>query len=225
MLKKTILESFLIYGLLGILSLYFINHLFVLKTIPNFLLEYSNYLWSFASGGEEDGILLRILKILLISIIPLLLLAAPVLTLVGVYSNHKKKKPENSEIEDSTTLNHLLPRNSKERFWVTVLSINAGFSEELFFRLLLPILIYTLTGSALFSILLSSIWFGLAHYYQGLPGIISTTIAGLMLFYIYLLTQSIWTTIIVHILMDISGLIIAPLFQKLLEQKEKRRLS
>jgi len=220
MIKKMTFESFLIYGLLGILSLILIDQLTSLISMPDFLIEYSHYLRSFGSIQNEGSILMKILKVVLVFLIPVILFVTLILTLVMVYVNHKKGESEDQNNE-TADLNHLLPRNGQERFWISILSINAGFSEELFFRLLLPSLIYNITGSALISISFSSLWFGFAHYYQGLNGIISTTIAGFMLFYIYLLTQSLWITILVHIILDINGLVVAPLFKNLLEQKEK----
>lgn len=224
MFKKMVLESFLIYGCLGLITLIVLNQFSALTNFPEFLLEYSNYLKSFALNSKEEITIIKVLKVALIYLIPFILLATTLLNLILTYVYHKKNIQENSDVS-SNEINHLLPQNSKERFWISLMSINAGFSEEIFFRLLLPVLFYNLFESPIISILLPSIWFGLVHSYQGLNGIITTFIAGLMLFYIYLLTQNIWITILVHIILDLNGLVITPLFKNFLEQKTNSELA
>ncbi len=63
---------------------------------------------------------------------------------------------------------------------------NAGVTEELYFRLLAPVLIFAVTGSAFWAILASTLWFGLAHYYQGWIGIAATTCIGALFAAVYL---------------------------------------
>jgi uncharacterized protein len=223
MYKKMVLESFLIYGCISVLGLVLLNQFSALINFPNFLLEYSNYIRSFKLNSAEGITAIRVLKVIMVYLIPFLLLATSFLNLILVYVQHKKSNQE-SPVVGSHEINHLLPKNSKERYWISVISINAGLSEELFFRLFLPILVYIIFESPMISILLPSIWFGLVHSYQGRNGIIFTFIAGLMLFYIYLLTQNIWITILVHIFLDLNGLVITPLFKNLLEKKSKSEL-
>ncbi|TRO64515.1 CPBP family intramembrane glutamic endopeptidase [Christiangramia sabulilitoris] len=224
MFKKMLLESFLIYGCLGLLALYILGRFSALTQFPDFLMEYSTYLRSFRIHNIEEITLIKILKLALVYLIPFLLLATTLLNLIMVYVQHKKTDEKSTEVSPDA-INHLMPRNAAERSWVTLISINAGFSEEIFFRLLLPILFFNIFGSSLISVLLASLWFGLVHAYQGISGIISTLIAGLMLFYIFILTQNIWITILVHIILDLNGLVITPLFNNFLEQKSASKIA
>ena len=66
-----------------------------------------------------------------------------------------------------------------------------------------------------FTIVLSSILFGFAHIYQGWKGAVGTAVAGVVLAYLYVVTGSLILPIIVHILLDIRIVFIAPALLKL----------
>ena len=107
----------------------------------------------------------------------------------------------------------LLPRNAAERRWAAALALNAGVSEELFFRLLLPVLFYSVFGHALLALAASVLIFGLAHVYQGWAGVLVTTLLGAALMGLYLATGSIWVVMSVHALIDLNGLLLQPWLQ------------
>jgi len=104
----------------------------------------------------------------------------------------------------------LVPRNRREVPGALLLSINAGFSEELFFRLLLPLLIALATGSAIAGFLVSAVLFGIAHHYQGWVGVLATGVFGLVFTLIYLVTGSIWLAVALHAAVDILSLVVRP---------------
>lgn len=104
----------------------------------------------------------------------------------------------------------LLSRNAAERRWATVLAINAGFSEELFFRLFLPLLIVEATGNAVLAFIVAAILFGIAHLYQGWVGMVATAGVGAVMTAIYLATGTIWAPVLVHATIDFSGLVFRP---------------
>lgn len=104
----------------------------------------------------------------------------------------------------------LLSRNADERRWATVLSINAGFSEELFFRLFLPLLFVEATGNAMVGFILAAIIFGLVHLYQGWVGVLATIGIGAVMTAVYLATGTIWAAVVVHAVIDFSGLVFRP---------------
>lgn len=104
----------------------------------------------------------------------------------------------------------LLPRNRAEMIAALPLCINASISEELFFRIALPLLITHVTGSATIGLAGAVLLFGLIHAYQGWKGVVATTIAGAVLTLIYLRSGSIVQPIVFHALMDIVALIIRP---------------
>lgn len=112
--------------------------------------------------------------------------------------------------EGSTNLAALLPRNSGERFWAFLISLNAGLSEELFFRLVVPLLLVGVTGSAVAAFVLAVLLFGIGHAYQGLWGVVTTTILGAMLGFIYLYTGQIFTVIAIHAGIDVWSLVVVP---------------
>jgi membrane protease YdiL (CAAX protease family) len=109
----------------------------------------------------------------------------------------------------------LMPRNSAEIAHSVLFSVNAGFSEELFFRLLLPLLITLVVSNALVAFLAAAVIFGLVHVYQGWIGVVATTILGLLLSALYLGTGSIWIAIVAHALLDVVNLVVRPTLARL----------
>lgn len=105
----------------------------------------------------------------------------------------------------------VLPRTRGELPWGVLLSFTAGISEELFFRLLLPLLVALVGGSAVAGFLLSSLLFGLSHRYQGWPGVIATSVTGVLLATVYLLTASLAAAIALHIAIDLNALVLRPI--------------
>jgi membrane protease YdiL (CAAX protease family) len=108
----------------------------------------------------------------------------------------------------------LLPRNGAERWWATLLALNAGLSEELCFRLALPLLLTIVTGNVFVAFGVAAIVFGLVHLYQGWTGVLATTVLGLALSAAYLIFASIWVAVVFHALIDLNGLILMPLLTR-----------
>jgi membrane protease YdiL (CAAX protease family) len=117
----------------------------------------------------------------------------------------------------------LLPRNRGEVNWCILLALNAGISEEIFYRIALPLLVLGATGSISASLVISIIAFGMAHYYQGLKGVLATTAVGALLFWLYLSSGSILKPIAVHILIDIFSLVIRPLISQHITNRDIER--
>ena len=69
----------------------------------------------------------------------------------------------------------LLPRNRSELAPAALLSISAGLTEELSFRLFLPLLLVLVTGSAPVAFVAAAGVFGAMHLYQGWVGVVGTT--------------------------------------------------
>lgn len=104
----------------------------------------------------------------------------------------------------------LLPRNRPELRWGAALSVNAGVSEELLFRLALPALLVIVTGEPISAFLLAALVFGMLHAYQGPVGVIATTLVGLVFTAIYVVTGSIVVVMVLHALFDLRTLVIIP---------------
>lgn len=104
----------------------------------------------------------------------------------------------------------LMPRNWAETLHTFLMSLNAGLSEELFFRLLLPLLLTLVLGNALLAFVLASVVFGAVHAYQGWVGVLATTVLGAAFGALYLWTGNIWIAAAGHALLDTVGLVIRP---------------
>lgn len=109
------------------------------------------------------------------------------------------------------TIDAVLPRARAELGWGVLLSIVAGVCEELYFRLALPLLVALATGSAAAGFGLSLLLFAAAHRYQGWAGVAATLAAGAVMSWAYLATQSLWTAMVLHMLVDLNGLVLRPL--------------
>jgi len=104
----------------------------------------------------------------------------------------------------------LLPRNGLETLWTALIAVNAGISEEVFFRLLLPLLLTLVFGNAFVGFAVAGIVFGLAHIYQGWVGVLATFVLSLVLAGLYLGTGSLLAPIAAHVLIDLIGLVVRP---------------
>jgi membrane protease YdiL (CAAX protease family) len=100
----------------------------------------------------------------------------------------------------------ILPRTKTERIFWILLSITAGICEEIGFRG------YVLTKLNLFlnnwylTVAISSICFGLGHFYQGVGGIILTATYGLLFCLLFIWRKSLVPGIFAHSLQDLTAL-------------------
>lgn len=98
----------------------------------------------------------------------------------------------------------ILPRNPGEMRGFTALSFTAGVCEELLFRGFLIAWLVAMTGMGDWpAMLLISVAFGVAHFYQGPSGMLKTGLAGAFLGALYLLTGSLLVPVVVHALIDL----------------------
>jgi len=125
-------------------------------------------------------------------------------TLVSRFAGKKRKPIAIGDIEA------LMPRNWAETYHTALLSLNAGLSEEIFFRLLLPLLLVILFGNAIAAFAAAALIFGAVHLYQGAIGVIATTVLGVIFTLLYLWTGNIWIAVGAHAVLDLIGLVIRP---------------
>lgn len=104
----------------------------------------------------------------------------------------------------------LIPRNRREAVLTLLLSLNAGFSEELFFRLALPLLLFHVTSSLAVSLAASMLSFGLAHAHYGWKGILATMAAGALLTLYYLHHGSLLRVMVAHAVIDVLAFFVRP---------------
>jgi membrane protease YdiL (CAAX protease family) len=104
----------------------------------------------------------------------------------------------------------LVPATRAERRWAWAVSISAGICEELVFRGLLIMAGIAAGWPPIVAALANSVLFGLTHLYQGWLGILLTTALGLAMTYFVLPTGSLLFPIVLHILIDLRGLVMVP---------------
>lgn len=129
-----------------------------------------------------------------------------VLTVLGIRS--ARQAPD--ELPTIGDVAAMLPRNRQEIRLGWALSINAGISEELMFRLAVPTLVYGASGSAIAAVVISVLLFGALHAYQGVTGVVGTTLIGAFLFFTFIATGSILVPIVLHVLFDLRSLVLIP---------------
>ena len=97
---------------------------------------------------------------------------------------------------------HFMPHDDREYRPFFGLSITAGIVEEVIYRGFA--LWYLAQFMPLWAgVLVSSVFFGLGHSYQGLSGSIRTGLVGLAAALLYVVSGSIWLPIVGHALLDI----------------------
>jgi membrane protease YdiL (CAAX protease family) len=106
-----------------------------------------------------------------------------------------------------------LPKTREQLAWGLAVSVAAGLFEEIAYRgYLIP---YFQQWLPLWpAVAASAVLFGLGHLYQGLVGIVFTTILGGAFGYLFLETQSLALPILLHILVDVSAMLSAYLTLK-----------
>lgn len=132
------------------------------------------------------------------------LLAGVILGVILAKKRPKASLPFVGDVEP------LLSRNGAEAVCVGLLSVNAGVSEELFFRLVLPLLLVSLFGNAVLCFVVAAVVFGISHWYQGVAGVVATTVLGLALTVVYLGTGNLFVAMAVHAGLDLFNTVVRP---------------
>jgi len=99
----------------------------------------------------------------------------------------------------------LLPRGPAEITAWVLLSLSAGFCEEVVFRGYLQRQFHALTGSAFIALVAQAIVFGVSHGYQGLRNVIAISIFALLFGGLASWRKSLAPGIILHAWTDIVG--------------------
>lgn len=136
--------------------------------------------------------------------------AGVAVALVGVTMLGIAAVRREGEVPTVGDIHALLPRNRQELRLGALLSVNAGLVEELAFRLAIPALLFGASGSAIVAVAGSVLGFGLLHAYQGIPGIVGSTVLGAGFMLVFLLTGAIWVPIVLHALFDLRSLVLIP---------------
>ena len=98
----------------------------------------------------------------------------------------------------------ITPNTTGELALFMLMSLSGGVWEELVYRGFLIWCFVPLVGVAGAAVV-SALIFGLAHFYQGARGVVTTSGVGLLFAALYLLTASLWWLMVLHAVMDIAG--------------------
>ncbi len=99
----------------------------------------------------------------------------------------------------------LLPRTRAELRAFTWVSVTAGFCEEMLFRGFFMGYLVMLTDSIWIAVVVSSVFFGMGHAYQGVMGVAVTALAGLAFACVYVVSGSLVFSMAIHALVDINA--------------------
>ncbi|MCA8911796.1 MAG: CPBP family intramembrane metalloprotease [Planctomycetes bacterium] len=134
-----------------------------------------------------------------------------VLVIVGLLALYWQRRrimqaPDGRELvrEAVKKFSWLLPRTQFERVLWIVVSLHAGVCEELFFRgYVFGVLNHI--GPWWAAGIVGSLMFGMGHSYQGVRGVASTAVIGMLAIGLYLLTGSLWVGMFAHAVYDMQG--------------------
>jgi membrane protease YdiL (CAAX protease family) len=113
-------------------------------------------------------------------------------------------------IRESPIVHFLIPRSGADKIAFVGLSFSAGIAEELVFRSFLIAALLAASGSMVLAVVLSVVVFAASHAYQGWIGAGRVALLGLVLTAPFLLTGSVYPSILAHTALDlIAGLLLA----------------
>ena len=114
---------------------------------------------------------------------------------------------EDAQEQIRETMSHLrgmVPANRREMKRFVALSITAGTCEELLYRGFLLWYLDQITYLWI-AVVASSFIFGAGHVYQGSKGMLRTGIFGLVAACLFVLTGSLWASMILHAVLDLTS--------------------
>lgn len=113
-------------------------------------------------------------------------------------------------IPESALVDYLIPRTPTERIAFTGLSLSAGIAEEIVFRSFLIAALAQASGSIAAAVAVSVGAFAISHAYQGFLGVLRVAILGVILTAPFLLTGSVYPSMLAHATLDIvAGLLLS----------------
>lgn len=98
----------------------------------------------------------------------------------------------------------LLPSTAQERQWFRATAVTAGICEEVLYRGFLIWYLGHAVSPAL-TIAASSVVFGAGHIYQGVSGVIKTSVIGLVMAAIYVWSGTLWAPMLIHASVDLGA--------------------
>ena len=115
----------------------------------------------------------------------------------------------------------IAPRSIGELLVFIPVAVTAGVWEELFYRGFL-MWFFEPIGGVVGAALISSLVFGAGHAYQGLQGVVRTTLVGFFFAVAYAATGSLWWLMILHAAVDVfAGVLAFRVYAAVGRSKEK----
>ena len=145
------------------------------------------------------------------------LMAVTLICQIAMFFFSKKYRKETAEMiadkinsgnhYDKVTLGLVIPHTLKEKVWYFFVSLTAGIYEEINLRGCIMFLLSDIFPDMHIAVIgiIAALLFGFFHCYQGLSGVVKTSIAGMLFVALYLVTDSIVPGIILHFLVDFSS--------------------
>jgi membrane protease YdiL (CAAX protease family) len=130
----------------------------------------------------------------------------------GVLASRKRAPARPRKALD---IDAMLPRNRAEALRVALLGANAALTEEICFRLYLPLLFVLLGTGPWIAFGAAILIFGAMHRYQGWLGVVLTGLLGAMFAFAYLASGGLALPILLHLLLNLNGLILRPMAKAL----------
>jgi len=114
-----------------------------------------------------------------------------------------RARPVNPEYLER--MRRIAPMSAADWAWFVPVAFSAGLCEEFLYRGYAITVLTAMTGSIVAAVVVSTAAFGLAHAYQGRPGVLGTTIFGLYFALVFVFWGSLWPCIVGHVLQDLVG--------------------
>ena len=131
-------------------------------------------------------------------------LAATTLLLIQGHRTRNRPHVLDAVMKRLAHVERMLPRTPAELALFRALSLTAGFCEELLYRGFLMWYLGHWLGLVP-SLALVSLLFGLGHSYQGVRGVVTTGLVGVVLGLVYLLAGSLVPAMILHAVGDLHS--------------------
>jgi hypothetical protein len=98
----------------------------------------------------------------------------------------------------------LVPTTARERVLFALVALSAGICEEIVYRAWLLDVLHRAIGLGGFTLVgIAAVVFGLDHYYQGIAGILITSLLGLVFCGLYFASGTLLVPIVIHVAVDL----------------------
>jgi len=133
----------------------------------------------------------------------------------------RRRSAAGKSVPGQSAVAAMLPRTPAERRLALAVSLSAGLCEEALYRGLLIALVVDIFGLSVVAAAVVAVGvFAVAHSYQGLKGVLGTGLLGALLAAGYVATGSLLLPIIIHVLVDLRGLVLVPAVDQHISDRE-----